>query len=402
MKTLREENYSSADVASRISKDAVLTAEVVRSATSVFDNTGDGVEIDLARAVFMIGTQGLRRAIANVVLRPITFPVAGPVTYVNDFGACRDGCARAHKGNDIIQRLGYTDRPTDTASGLQYHSTYLRYLEQNSASNTNWNVLIMAQPSPIYFWYRQSPRYLEVAGWRNGGWVSEDDPPHDVSGMVSAKLDSQGRLISFTAVPPQVDESSEKPPSNDWAPLLAAAGFDPAKLTPTEAKWTPPTAFDARAAWTGIFTDQPQFPLRIEAAAYRGKPVYFQIVAPWTRPTRMQAIQPTTRMRVQYTIDLLAVFIILLVAVLLARHNVRKGRGDRRGAFRLALFIFAVSILAWIFGANHAPTRNEIFRFFVIAVSSALLLAGLFWLVYLALEPYVRRRWPNTSRPRSI
>ncbi len=35
-------------------------------------------------------------------VRPITFPVAGPVTYVNDFGACRDGCARAHKGNDVI------------------------------------------------------------------------------------------------------------------------------------------------------------------------------------------------------------------------------------------------------------------------------------------------------------
>jgi hypothetical protein len=28
--------------------------------------------------------------------------VAGPVTYSNDFGACRDGCARAHKGNDLI------------------------------------------------------------------------------------------------------------------------------------------------------------------------------------------------------------------------------------------------------------------------------------------------------------
>ena len=35
-------------------------------------------------------------------LRPITFPVAGPVSYVNDFGACRDGCRRAHRGNDII------------------------------------------------------------------------------------------------------------------------------------------------------------------------------------------------------------------------------------------------------------------------------------------------------------
>jgi HD-like signal output (HDOD) protein len=71
MKTLRDEGYSSADVASRISRDVVLTAEVVRSATSVLQRGDDGEEIDLARAVQVIGTQGLRRAIANVVLRPI-------------------------------------------------------------------------------------------------------------------------------------------------------------------------------------------------------------------------------------------------------------------------------------------------------------------------------------------
>jgi len=71
MKTLRDERYSSVDVASRISKDPVLTAEVVRSATSAFQRGDDEGEIDLSRAVTMIGTQGLRRAIANVVLRPI-------------------------------------------------------------------------------------------------------------------------------------------------------------------------------------------------------------------------------------------------------------------------------------------------------------------------------------------
>jgi hypothetical protein len=73
MKTLRDESYSSVDVAGRISKDVVLTAEVVRSATSAFQrgNDDDGTEIDLSRAVTMIGTQGLRRAIASVVLRPI-------------------------------------------------------------------------------------------------------------------------------------------------------------------------------------------------------------------------------------------------------------------------------------------------------------------------------------------
>jgi HD-like signal output (HDOD) protein len=71
MKTLRDESYSSADVANRISRDVVLTAEVVRSATSILQRDDDGEEIDLARAVAVIGTQGLRRAIANVVLRPI-------------------------------------------------------------------------------------------------------------------------------------------------------------------------------------------------------------------------------------------------------------------------------------------------------------------------------------------
>jgi HD-like signal output (HDOD) protein len=73
MKTLRDEGYSAADVASRISRDAVLTAEVVRSATGILqrgEDAGDD-EIDLGRAVAVVGTQGLRRAIANVVLRPI-------------------------------------------------------------------------------------------------------------------------------------------------------------------------------------------------------------------------------------------------------------------------------------------------------------------------------------------
>jgi murein DD-endopeptidase MepM/ murein hydrolase activator NlpD len=37
-------------------------------------------------------------------VRPITFPVAGPVTYFDDWGACRGGagCPRHHIGNDII------------------------------------------------------------------------------------------------------------------------------------------------------------------------------------------------------------------------------------------------------------------------------------------------------------
>jgi Peptidase family M23 len=35
-------------------------------------------------------------------VRLIEFPVAGPVSYGNDFGDCRDACSRRHAGNDLI------------------------------------------------------------------------------------------------------------------------------------------------------------------------------------------------------------------------------------------------------------------------------------------------------------
>lgn len=36
--------------------------------------------------------------------RRIIFPVQGPVSYTDTFGACRDGCSRRHEGNDLMGR----------------------------------------------------------------------------------------------------------------------------------------------------------------------------------------------------------------------------------------------------------------------------------------------------------
>jgi serine/threonine-protein kinase len=82
-------------------------------------------------------------------------------------------------------------------------------------------------------------------------------------------------------------------------------------------------------------------------------------------------------------------------AALLARHNLRSGRGDRKGAFRLASFVFVLSMLAWLFGAHHVPSLMDEFNIFLINLSEWLLFSGMLWLIYIALEPYVRRRWPG-------
>src|SRR5262249_4403504 len=56
---------------------------------------------------------------------------------------------------------------------------------------------------------------------------------------------------------------------------------------------------------------------------------------------------------------------------------------------------FSLLMLSWLFGASHVPAVDEIFAFFFIALSQGLWLAGTLWLLYIALEPYVRRRWPG-------
>jgi hypothetical protein len=82
-------------------------------------------------------------------------------------------------------------------------------------------------------------------------------------------------------------------------------------------------------------------------------------------------------------------------AALLARYNIRAGRGDRRGAIRLASFVFVIGLLSWLVGSRHSLMGNELPSFVFIGLGLSLVLAGLIWVLYLALEPYVRRRWPQ-------
>jgi len=54
-----------------------------------------------------------------------------------------------------------------------------------------------------------------------------------------------------------------------------------------------------------------------------------------------------------------------------------------------------VLVLEWLGGASHSVDESDIFGFFFTALSRGLLLAGVLWLLYIGLEPYVRRRWPE-------
>jgi hypothetical protein len=303
--------------------------------------------------------------------------------------------ALAQKAQDLVRSFGYTARPRDSAFGFSFSGTYLRYLERNEKPDMIRAQLAAGQPAAVYLWYRESPQYMEVLGSLHPA-VSMTDPPMTVSGMVQVHLDTQGRLLRFIAVPPQFEKAASTPSHPfDWNVLLRAAGLDSNRFIPAEPEWIPLSGFDARSAWTGSYAHAPALPIRVEAAAWRGRPVYFDVIGPWTVPARMQPDQRTRQQIVGDWVGLFMAFAVFGVAAGLAWRNWSTGRADGRGSFRLASFTGLCIMLAWACIANHVPSAEE-FTSFTLALSFALLNGAAQGLLYMALEPYVRRRWPQS------
>jgi hypothetical protein len=347
-------------------------------------------------------TEGLRPVVAWALLAGVIVSVAAAILLSAQTMLYRrvplekPPEALAERARDILQSVGYSEPPVDTAMGFYEGTGFLRYIKEHDKSKTRWDNL---ETGAFVFWYRGSPRPLASSNMFSVapglGVLWTDDPPLDVSGMTLVELNPRGRLTQLTAIPPQVDKAEGAASLPDWAPLFSAAGLDRSKWPPAQPLWTPPVDSDARAAWTGSLAERPDIPMRIEAAAYRGKPVYFELIGPWTRPKRMQPYQPTAGERVGLVILTVLLLSMLVVGALLARRNLHLGRGDRRGASRLAAFVFVAWTVAVFFGAHHVPNFDELALFFEF-LAWGLLLSCFFWVLYIALEPYVRRRWPAT------
>ena len=293
----------------------------------------------------------------------------------------------AERSSQIVNKLGYTDAQTHTLYGFSQHSRYLDYATREDAAPDRFERIRAGQPLTIYFWHRTSPRYLVPNKNRE---VDFADPPNDVSGMTRVALDARGRLVEFEAVPPQVEDKRAHNVSADWRALFAEAGLDIGNYKEIESQWTPPFYADERKAWEGAHVDHAEIPVRIEAAAFHGKPVYFNIIAPWDKPSRQTERASPGAIEIILAI---VFFSLLLAALTVARYNLKAERGDRKGAFKLSLFVFSVLALARVIDNHHVPELGGELYIFFQSVSLPLFIAALTWIFYIALEPFLRRRW---------
>jgi hypothetical protein len=301
------------------------------------------------------------------------------------------------KAQEIVKGLGYADRPVDHAGEWYYQTEFTDYVRKHDGGRPDWRRIFPERPLVLVYGYRQSPIYLDPNGYQGialtPGIVQFDDPPAIESGMINLVVDSQGRLTSFEAIPKQFEPNPPPAKPVDWKPLFQAAGIDPAQLKPAEPQWVELGASDTRAAWTGTWPDSGR-PLRVEAAAWRGKPVYFRLIGPWVIPGREEQSSTNGLEHAGSILGATLIILFLTTGALIARRNYVRGKSDLRGALRLAVAVFVIEVAIWVCRYHFIPTL-AVFGFFVLAVSTGLFLSGAIAMLYLALEPFVRRRWPQ-------
>jgi serine/threonine-protein kinase len=308
--------------------------------------TSEGLEPRLALGIFIAALLFLAVNMIVVGRGGFTLPAQSP-----DVVAAR--------ARELAARVGYPARPADRG----------------------WRYDIDAT-----FWYRESPEPLAVDAFLKKGhsWAGypgalhESDPPPLTPGMLAMRFDAASNLERFAVVPPKLAVPPPgAPPPPDWTPLFGAAGIDQRAAAPAQPRAA--VAGD-RAAWIAGAR-------RIEASSLAGKPIYFEVM-PETLPAAPER-------RSWGAVVLLVAFLLVLVTIaLLSRRNLRLGRGDRRGATRIASAVGLSLMIAWLFGAHHVATPHEV-ALLLEGIGYASLLAVLTWNGYIALEPALRRRWPH-------
>jgi hypothetical protein len=292
----------------------------------------------------------------------------------------------AAKAREITKSFGYGDRPADTLSAWSYDMDYLDYASRQKDAVARGPRFYAPYPPAVYFWYRQSLRYPNVPELGEDlATFNRDALAPDMQAVV---LDSEGKLLEFHAHPPADTPTGEQAEAFDWDRLFAAAALDSGRFHPVPAELTPTAAFDARAAWTN--SGGAEAPLRIEAAAYQGRPVFFRVLGRWARPN-----QPPSASFGGFSLPAFILFVIAwpLAAGLFAWRNNRRGRGDRSGALRLAGFGFVLMLCEQLAGSHHVASATEFVVLFD-ALRYAITGGCISWISYMALEPQVRKRSP--------
>lgn len=370
-----------------------------RSAREVIESLpgGDPLAAALAagetpspRMVAAAGTEGtLKPIVAIGLLAAIVALFATLIFFVHRAGVMtmigmdKPPEVQLDRASAMLRQLGIP-RQDDTTFGFDEklkHEAWVYVHDRASVAN-RWS-----RGLPLLsFWMREQREPFAIDPTQDRPAIEK--PRQALPGASTIDVDPRGRLIALSSIA----SPSWKAKPLDWRALFNAAGLDIAQFTPIAPAAVPVSMADARAAWRGRHPEDGT-PIRIEAAAWRGVPVLFRIVAPWDE------VDETNR--IPFGGPGFGVFILVCAVIaiggglLVARRNLRLRRGDRQGALRLGIAMFLLAVIADLFGTEHRLAAGYEMTLLTLIVASALFFASVRALLYVAVEPYIRRHYPD-------
>ncbi|MEA5557608.1 serine/threonine-protein kinase [Nodularia spumigena] len=306
---------------------------------------------------------------------------------------------------EILDKLGYSGDGMYGVYALDHYEELIAEIRRNDDSKERWDRLSMARPAAIDFWYRRG--IVPLRAMNASGRVTMTDPAPTEPGMISVRLSPAGQLRELLvryrhgedmSTPggwtPQFDRND---PERLWRLLFSLAQLPYESFEAVTPGRVPAVFADRRAAWQGVYPDNPGVEIRVEAASFEGAPVAFRIVETrWPRASVSATEEELAEGRVAVAVRGLIIATLVVASLFLAYRNLSRRRGDLRGALKVGGFALVVWFIGWHLRANHVWTLLGEGDLMIRAVSQSLTVGAALVVFYLALEPVVRRVWPET------
>lgn len=295
------------------------------------------------------------------------------------------------RASDVLSQTGsFGALPSHSLEGFDLNQPYLKHLRTDRTERE-------AKRSAVFFWRRWSPRLIEGANIHDER-AGVNRPPLFAAGEAAVLLDPAGRLIGLRAIPPDTMRAADRAHPR-WSALWAASGLDSATFTPAPLARPVPAMCDSAAAWTGPLPWSGGETVTVQMGASRGRLAHFTIVHDWGATTApVDSLEADPAASLDWIEFLVFALLPLAASVYFGTRNLQLGRGDWRGATRIAVFVFVMNVLEAIFTTRLAEVGLIGVGWDLIAgraFGHSLIHAMSMWFAYVALEPYVRRLWPR-------
>ncbi|HEY3743718.1 MAG TPA: serine/threonine-protein kinase [Bryobacteraceae bacterium] len=296
----------------------------------------------------------------------------------------------AHEARKIAASFGYTQPPRDWQITSRYVGS-ADYWSKHDRKGKSWTELIAAEP-PRSYAYRESPALLEAPPFAR---VTQRNPAPITAGMIRMEVSIDGHLRQFEAIPAETAAPGSTPGAPlDETALFKSIGYDRTQFTETDPQRVPMVMADLRKAWKGPAPGLPGVEARVEAGSLAGKITSVKVVLPWTQPDRVPEPPPSGASWI-FSLSKDSLYALgFLFSLLFAIRNLNLRRADTKGALRVATVRTLLVFTAWIGTAHHTASNAE-WNALVYQTAITIFDALLLWILYIALEPTIRSRWPH-------